>query len=81
MKGEVLLYPRTSLGALSSAQVVSLLTGFTVVRPTTMTVSSQAAASSGQGGFEAVDLSTLAEQDPVYVRSLLQKYSSVFSTQ
>lgn len=76
---EVLLHPRTSLGALSCAQVVSLPTGVTEVRSATATVSSQVAGSPAQSGVEAVDLSALAEQDQAEVRSLLQKYSSVFS--
>lgn len=76
---EVLLYPRTSLGALSCAQVVSLPTGVTEVRSATATVSSQVAGSPVQSGVELVDLSALAEQDQAEVRSLLQKYSSVFS--
>ena len=76
---EVLLHPRTCLGSLSSVQVVSLPTGITEVRSTTATVSSQVAAHSAQSGIEAVDLSALTDQEQQEVRSLLQKYSSVFS--
>ena len=76
---EVLLYPRTTLGTLSSAQVVSLPTGVTEVRSTTATVSSCMAGGPVQSAVEAVDLSALADQDQVEVRALLHKYSSVFS--
>lgn len=75
---ELLLYPRTCLGALSPAEVVSLPPGVTEVR-STATVSAQVAASSGQGGVDSVDLSALAEPEQVQVRSLLQRFSSVFS--
>lgn len=75
---ELLLYPRTCLGALSPAEVVSLPPGVTEVR-SSATVSAQTAASSGQGGVESVDLSALAEPEQVPVRSLLQRFSSVFS--
>lgn len=75
---EVLLYPRTRLGALSLAEVVSLPPGVTEVG-SSATVSAQAATSSGQGGVESVDLSALAEPEQEQVRSLLQRFSSVFS--
>ena len=77
---EVLLYPRTSLGTLSCAQVVSLPAGVTEVRSTTATVSSCTAGGSVPSGVEEVDLSALADQDQAEARSLLRKYSSVFST-
>ncbi|KAI4874103.1 hypothetical protein NFI96_002857 [Prochilodus magdalenae] len=76
---EDLLHLRTCLGSLSSVQVVSLPTGITEVWSTTATVSSQVAARSAQSGIEAVDLSALTDQEQQEVRSLLQKYSSVFS--
>lgn len=75
---EVLLYPRTRLGALSYAQVVSLPTGVTEVRADMATVS-QVVGGPAQSGVDSVDLSALPEQDQAEVRSLLQKYSSVFS--
>lgn len=77
---EVLLYPHTSLGTLSSAQVISLPIGVNEVRSTMATASSQVAGSPVQSGVEAEDLSALAEQDQAEVQSLLQKYRSVFST-
>lgn len=78
---DILLYPRTGLGTLSSAQVVSLPAGVTEMRPITASVSSQAAAGVAQGGVESVDLSALTAQDQMEVRELLQKYRTVFSTQ
>ena len=60
---DVLLYPRVGLGALSSAQVVSLPAGVTEVKLTTASVSSHAAAGTTTGGVQAGDLSALAEQE------------------
>ena len=77
---EILLYPRTCLGALSSAQVVSLPTGVTEVRPTTATVSSHIASSSTSGVTPRIDLSMLTEEEQAEVRSVLEEYSSVFAT-
>lgn len=77
---DVVLYPRTVLGMLSHAHVVSLPAGVTEIDGhTSATVSSQSVTSSEQGNFNTVDLSTLSEQDQHRVRSLLQKHSSVFS--
>lgn len=76
---EVLLYPRTSLGAVGMAKVVSLPAGVSEVSTTTATVSSQTATSSVQDRVEAVDLSALDPEDQAEVRSLLQEYSTVFS--
>ncbi|KAL7868535.1 hypothetical protein SRHO_G00099190 [Serrasalmus rhombeus] len=76
---DAFLHPHTHLGSLSMIQVVSLPTGITEVRSTIATVSSQVAASSAQNGVEAVDLSTLTDQEQGEVRSLLRKHSSVFS--
>lgn len=73
-----ILYPQTCLGVLSPAEVVSLPPGVTEVRPSA-TVSSQAAVGSERSAVEAVDLSSLAESEQVQVRSLLQRFSSVFS--
>lgn len=77
---EVLLYPHTSLGTLSIAQVISLPTGVTEVRSIMATASSQVAGSPLQSGVEVMDLSALAKQDQAEVQSLLRKYRSVFST-
>lgn len=76
---DVLLYPRIRLGTLSRAQVVSLPTGVTEVRSTTATVSSCTAEVPVQSGVEEVDLSALAPEHQSEVRSLLRRYSSVFS--
>lgn len=76
---DILLYPRTCLSALSSAQDVSLPAGVTEVKLTTASVSSQASTGVAPGGVEAVDLSALAAQEQMEVRGLLQKYHSVFA--
>lgn len=76
---EVLLYPRTTLGSLGSAKVVSLPTGVTEVRSTMATVSSCTAGGPVQSGIEEVDLTALVDQDEVDARHLLRQYSSVFS--
>ena len=76
---EVLLYPRTSLGILSTAQVVSLPAGVTEVEPTLVTISSQTAAPSVPNRIESLDLSTLPVQEQMNVKSLLYRYQSVFS--
>ncbi|XP_051797469.1 uncharacterized protein LOC127531682 [Acanthochromis polyacanthus] len=75
---EILLYPRTSIGVLSVAEVVSLPAGVTEVR-STAAVSSQAAATPVPDRFDSLDLSALGEQEQAEVRSLLQKYQAVFS--
>lgn len=77
---DVLLYPCTGLGTLSSAQVVSLPAGVTKVKPTTASVSFQAAAGVAPGGVEAVGLSALGEREQSEVQALLQEYRAVFST-
>lgn len=76
---DILLYPRTGLGVLSSAQVISLPAGVTEVKLDTASVSSQAATGVAPGGVEAVDLSALAAQEQMEVRSLLWKYHAVFA--
>lgn len=75
-----LLYPQTCLGSLCVAQVVSLPWGMTEVRLTTASVSAQGATSVAQDRLASVDLATLPEEDQREVRSLLQWYSSIFST-
>lgn len=75
---EALLYPRLSLGSLTTVQVVSLPSGITEVR-SSATVFSQTAGSSVQDRVDALDLSVLSEPDQVEVRGLLQRYSSVFA--
>ncbi|KAM8743095.1 uncharacterized protein AB9X84_017537 [Acanthopagrus schlegelii] len=58
----VLLYPRTGLGTISSAQVISLPAGVTEVKSTTASVSFQQAAGVAPGRVEAVDLSALGDE-------------------
>lgn len=60
---DVLLYPRTHLGLLSSVQIVSLPTGVSEVRPTIATMSSQTVTTSIQDRIESVDLSALSESE------------------
>lgn len=79
MLGHVLLYPRLNLGILSRAQVVSLPAGMTEVKPTTASVSSQAAVGVASSGVEGVDLFGLSEQEQGEVYALLQKYQTVFA--
>lgn len=76
---EVLLYPRTGLGTLGVAQVVSLPAGVTEERSMLATVSSQMATPSVPDRVESLDLSALTEQKQTDVKSLLHKYHSVFS--
>lgn len=76
---EVLLYPRTRLGSLSAAQVVSLPAGVTEVGAAAATVSSQAVTPSAMDRMVSPDLSALTEPEQERVRSLLQKYNSVFA--
>ena len=77
---DVLLHPRTCLGSLCGAQVISLPRGVTEVNPITASVSAQGDASVAQDGLASVDLGILPEEDQREVRSLLQRYHSVFST-
>lgn len=76
---DVFLYPRTSLGLLSGAQVISLPTGVSVERPTVATMSSQVVTTSIQDQIESVDLSALSELEQSEVKCLLRKYNTVFS--
>lgn len=77
---EALLYPRTGLGVLSTAEVVSLPAGVTEERSITATLSAQTAAPSVQNSLGSIDLSTLTDSDQANVKSLLHRYQSVFST-
>lgn len=58
---DVMLYPHTLFGTLSSVTIVSLPAGITEVRQ--VTVSSQTAISSVQEKTDAVNLSMLSYQD------------------
>ena len=77
---DVLLYPRTRLGSLCGAQVISLPPGVTEVKSITASVSAQGATSVAQDELASIDLATLSDEDQREVRSLLQRYRSVFST-
>lgn len=69
---DALLYPRTSLGALTRADVVSLPAGVTAVNAISATASLQLAAGPLQDRLEEVDLSALDEEEQTEVRALLQ---------
>lgn len=75
---DVVLYPRTVLGTLSQAHLVSSPVGLEE-RGVDATVSSQSVGRSVRDQIAAVDLKALAEQEQCQIRSLLQKYSGVFS--
>lgn len=76
---DVLLYPRTPLGTVSQAHLVSLPEGITEVKEVTATVSSLVNVA-GQDPIDAVDLSSLSFDDQAQVKALLLKYRSVFAT-
>lgn len=80
----VTLYPRSTVGLLTPAQVVSLPTGIIeevrepgIVSATTHTQLVQG--SSVQDQLKAIDLSVLSESEQDKVRSLLFKYETVFA--
>lgn len=70
-----ILYPYTVLGSLSQGNLMSSPTG---LEEMSATISTQTT-SSMQDRIAAVDLTAPTEQEQHLVRSLLQKYSSVFS--
>ncbi|KAK7881610.1 hypothetical protein WMY93_030019 [Mugilogobius chulae] len=76
---DVLLYPRTLVGTLDNVNVVSLPAGVIEVPPVAASVSSQSAAASATDPFAEVDLSSLSIEEQEQVRSLLNKYTSVFA--
>ena len=71
---DVVLHPRTVLGTVRHASLVSSPTGLGKGE-VSATVSSQTVASSLQDKIAAVDLTALSEQEQCQVRSLLHKYS------
>ncbi|XP_029941466.1 uncharacterized protein LOC115383427 [Salarias fasciatus] len=75
----VLLYPRTVVGTLHEVRVVSLPVGITEVPSSVATVASQVISPTVQEQIAAIDLSGLAVDEQGKVRSLLQRYESVFS--
>ena len=77
---DVLLYPRTIVGQVSSTTVVTLPSGVTEVEAVTATISSHTASPSIQEQIETLDLGALPSEDQRPARELLQKYSTVFST-
>ncbi|XP_041862171.1 uncharacterized protein LOC121653037 [Melanotaenia boesemani] len=82
---DVVLYPRTVLGTISTAYLVSSPAGLVegdglVERDAPATVASHAAHTSVRDQIDAVDLTALGGQEQKQVRSLLQKFQSVFST-
>lgn len=74
---QIVLYPRTVIGTLTTTSVVSLPAEVKEVRAATATVFSLEA-SAIQDRIEALDLSPLSERVQHDVRLLLHKYSSVF---
>lgn len=76
---DIVLHPRTVAGTLEKVSVVSLPAVVTEVSSSVATVASQSISESVQGQIEALDLSTLPAEEQGKVRSLLQKYSFVFS--
>ncbi|CAI5692446.1 unnamed protein product [Oreochromis niloticus] len=77
---EAVLHPRTHLGVISQATVVSLPAGVGEEHSFPATVSSHTTSSPARDMVDAIDLSALAESEQHEVRLLLQKYRSVFST-
>ncbi|CAI5643241.1 unnamed protein product [Oreochromis niloticus] len=75
---DVVLSPHTTIGTLSYAHLVSSPQGLQE-EGMAATVSSQTVVSSVQDKIAAIDLSTLTAQEQGHVRSLLYKYSGVFS--
>lgn len=77
---DVLLYPRTEVGALHEVCVVSLPSGFKEVPSYLATIASQAVVPMLQNQIDAVDLSALSAEEQKEAKLLLWKYASVFST-
>ncbi|CAI5657771.1 unnamed protein product [Oreochromis niloticus] len=77
---EAVLHPRTHLGVISQATVVSLPAGVSEEHSFPITVSSHTISSPAQDMVDAIDLSALTESEQHEVWLLLQKYRSVFST-
>ncbi|XP_062844567.1 retrovirus-related Pol polyprotein from transposon 412 [Trichomycterus rosablanca] len=77
---DILLYPRTRLGLLSTVSIVSLPRDVVEVHSVTATICSQSPAPlSVEEQIGAVDLSPLSAEGQAEVRALLLRYSSVFS--
>lgn len=76
---DVLLYPRTVLGMLDLAHIVSLPAGVSEVPSVTATGASHLAGPAVPDQIETVDLSSLPTDEQGQVRSLLQRFTHVFS--
>lgn len=77
---DVLLYPRTVMGRLDEVCVVSLPAGVTEVPSQVATVASHSASLTVKDQLGAMDLSSLPSEAQTGVKSLLEKYTSVFSS-
>lgn len=77
---DVLLYPRTVVGALSEVSVVSLPPGVEEVPSHTATVASQVVAPLLSDPVDAVDLSALSAEEQEEARCLLRQHATVFSS-
>lgn len=80
---DVMLYPRSLIGTLSSVYVVSLRTGVTEVQPVMAVVGAQNAKAglTVQEQVQAFDLLSLSEVEQKQIRALLYKFQSAFSAQ
>ena len=77
---DVVLYPRTRLGQVSTTAIVSLPRGVVEVRSITVTPTAPLPATVViEDQLRDVDLSPLSDPEQAQVRALLLKYSSVFS--
>lgn len=76
---DVLLYPRTIVGTLKRFRGVSLPAGIAEVPSGVATVASQSVAPAVPNQIAAMDLSSLPPEEQRKVKSLLSRYSSVFS--
>lgn len=76
---DVLLYPHTVVGILAEVSIVSLPAGVTWVPSCVSTVATQSVFGSVLDQIDVLDLSSLPDVEQAKVRSLLKKYTIVFS--
>lgn len=78
---DIVLYPRTHLGTITSVYVVSLPSGVTEVRTVAATVNAQVSQEGPtvEEQLKSMDLSMLLPEDQELARTLLCRYQSVFS--
>lgn len=76
---DVLLYPRTVVGCLDEVSIVSMPAGVTAIPSIMATVASQSVSATVPEQIATMDLSSLPAGEQGKVRSLLTKYTSVFS--